>query len=455
MDAKRLMSSGDYLTTLDGNIIEQGQVLESRDSLKILYRVTALHPASNSVTLERVIKPRHGSAFSEQGIKVATSKLGAYQPVDLSQEKIDELVLSEGRWGYSDLATLRVDDAFLRDNAERLLNQMSSSQVILSDDDGELVATARSEALELVRAGYRISRPRVSDSAWRQRALGALFRLRREVPNYARRSIEVFAEALLGKEWLPEATQAFGNPATDAAMSGAIEEEISRLWEAYQERKTERLGPVGIEVQQNPGRLDALSLRSLSHGVIGPYDRYSMARTLRARADSSLTEAGYDVDAAALNDMAGHQAEALHQRMDSDLEEALGRLKALAEKAKDAAAAEAAERAQAVEAAMPEGIRSFFGELGIQAKLNADTITWQPKGGGRRRVRAPETTSPPGDRFMLFDPKGRGGALASNLAGNKALQSRYNITWSIFDGDLWWHLPTEGLDYTEFMEAFQ
>lgn len=450
-DAKRLVSGGHYLTTLDGGVIEPGQVYEHKRQGALL-RVESIQMDSNSLTMTPLIKPRAGMA---RPFTVAASKMGGYQKVDMSPEKIDEYVLTKGAWKYAELGAMSVDDAFLRDNAERLLPNHGYGRLIMVDTEGELTVMDTRSALEAAKAGFGIAKPKPGNASWHERAMAALFASRRDTPPHEHASLDTLGESLFGKTWLSEATQSFGNPASEATITEAVSEEIDRQWQAYRAEIPEKMANVNAAIDEGREVSD-FGIRQSSRALSNYASTFTMTARVRGRVTNSLEEAGYDVDGAKIKDITQTQVvDQLVGRVEADIDALVERLKAQRDAKQDEARANALERAEEATDALPDSVTAFFEELGLHVKINTEALTWQHKGGGRRRSRSPRYTSQAGERFMLFDPKGRGGPLATALAGNKTLQSEYNAVWTIFDGDLWWHFPTDGIDYEQLMEAFR
>jgi hypothetical protein len=338
---------------------------------------------------------------------------------------------------------------------------MTWAHLIVADASGELLFADRRVARETLEAGGQIIKPRPAEKAWRERAMAAAIKARRE-PQHAM-AVDGLAKVLLGTDWLAEAMRAYGNPVPDAVLMAAINEDVDARWQAYQSEVSHDALPAMVMSINRGENMPAYQREArLTNFILTHGSALLLRERIAKTITDSLRSAGYDVNKARVTEVANHQAEALAERVKVDVNEARTRIDALVKAKQSEADAEreaereaAAERVEALSDSLPEGLSAFFSGHGIEVKLNAAETTWQPKGGGRRKPRAPATTSQPGERFMLFDPKGRGGHLANILAGNKALQSRYNATWTIFDDNLWWHMPADGLDYDALMEAFE
>ena len=459
VDAKRLMHGGEYITTLSGSVIEQGQVLEHK-KFRTLYRVEQVDVASGTVHF-RALADRNSVVPAS---KLAANRMGDYTPARLTPEQIDQHIIEKRpSLTHQDLMTLRVDEAFLATVSSKVLRKLDSRYVVMMGADGELAVVERSQAETMIAEGGQIAKPRPDDAAWRARLLAAAFKAQRGVPSYTQSFINTVISKLLGKEWMAEAMQAYGNPAPASTIDEAVAEAIQANYTASQNDITDNTsGPMGLRIIRDEPLTEG-EVRSEFSGLRRyRVSRHTLARGVVESIAKQLSDAGYDVLNSTISDAVDRQALDAETRLvafANDQEQRL--LTMLSEKAQARAAkdeeerAAATERAEQLNASLPDGVDEFFEGLGIEVKLNPMALTWQPKGGGRRKPRTPPTTSQPGERFMLFDPKGRGGELASTLAGNKSLQSRYNATWTIFDGDLWWHMPADGLDYDALMEAFE
>ena len=465
IDAKRLMQGGEYLTTLDGQVIEAGQCYETPRGM--LMKVSAIDTASGSVTLKSIDMPNVPAS------REAANKLGGYKRVEMSEEAIDQRILSRGGWRYHELANYRVDAAFLRENAGRLVRQCVDRRLLMVDDDGELHAMELGDAEKAAEAGMGIAKPRPSDAEWHRRASAALFAGHRQAPSFGRSAIDRFGRALLGDDWLKAATDAFGNPPSDADVAATFGEIASQEWQAYQDNKLDVLADIMERVQGDAGAsiIDSEIQRAVSRATAN-YSRYRTKHRLSSAARQSLVEAGYDVTDATLEDAARSHAEQLDQRVEGDAQTVADNIKAMRDKRAEQAAADreaaAAEGAQMAADAVPETLRERLDELGIEVKVNTQPMSWKPKGGGKRPAKGMSIESEAGSRLMLFDPQGYGGPLSQALSGrNNPLQKRYNAVWTIFEpgtvrmnlipgkGDLWWHMPLDGLDFDALMEAFE
>ncbi|MDX5979563.1 SNF2-related protein [Vreelandella alkaliphila] len=458
LDAKRLISDGEYLATLSGEIVEQGQVYEDHESRqKDLYRVDSINLAKGSVTLKSVVSAR----IHDRGTTLSVNRMGGYRLTTLTAEQIDQRVLTGAQQiSYTSLQAMAVDDAFLRERGEDLLNRMTWGHLVVADANGELVFADRHQAREIVETGGHVAKPRPAEKGWRGRAMAAAIKGRRD-PRQAP-AVDGLAKVLFGEHWLAEAMQAYGNPAPQNIIVEAVGELLEKSYQAAQDFFTNHsLGPIAIRITRGEHVNAAEINMTIDRLIRTRADTHALGTNVASDVSKSLAAADYDADLDALKEVVRRQAIPLSERLIASLEESRQRLINMLAAKKQEREAEAEAERQAATArieqlseALPEGVRGFFSSHGIEVKLNSDTTTWQPKGGGRRKPRAPATTSQPGERFMLFDPRGKSGHLANILAGNKSLQSRYNATWTIFDENLWWHMPADGIDYDALMEAF-
>lgn len=455
VDAKRLMHDGNYLTTLSGSIIEPGQIMESGKKGD-LWRVSEVNAERDLVTLA----PLLANVRSFDRRKVSSKKLAKYTAVQMTQEEIARHILTNDfMFGYAELPGVGATDAMTAELGVKLLNNMTSGALVIQDAEGELHVTSKREATDMVRQGGHVSAPKLGDKAWRDRLAEAGVKAQR---GQNARAAGGLLKEILGDNWLDEAMQAFGNPAPDDVITEAATEALEAKLKSAQDSVIENVsGPLAMTINRG---------ERISEGdVRGKYNRYFrmftgahfFAQSIPETLDRDLSDAGYDTNIDATRRLVLQQAEDYARRHEGFLEDQQQRMLDLAAAkneeldAEDAEKREAArERMEGMRADMPEGVEAFFEDLGITAKLNATETTWQPKGGGRRKPRGTPTTSGPGERFMLFDPAGRGGPLAGALAGNKMLKSELGAVWTIFDGDLWWHMPTDGLDYDTLMGAF-
>ncbi|MGP9633770.1 SNF2-related protein [Halomonas sp. AOP43-A1-21] len=455
LDAKRLMNDGNYLTTLSGDIVEQGQVFTTQYGA--LLQVVALDQAAGTVQLKDLASRNPHAKPTSTPI----NQMGAYTSVSLTQEQIDQHILSNGQSiGYTSLQGMAVDDAWLAERGTKLLDRLTYGHLIVADSNGELIIAEKRAARSVLDEGGQIVKPRPAEKAWRDRAMAAAIKARRD--KYQQSAVDGLARELLGEDWLAEGMQAYGNPVPDNVMVETVSETLAVKYTLLQNEVTdETSAPMALKLTQGEYIEPAVIRARLATCRYHAFS-YRFAAGMDRTLETELKEAGYDVDVRALRALIERQAVDYADRLTAFIDDAEARLVSLANAKQAAQEAEqeaerqaASERAEALAESLPEGVAGFFEGHGIEVKLNASESTWQPKGGGRRKSRAPATTSQPGERFMLFDPSGKSGHLANILAGNKSLQSRYNATWTIFDDNLWWHMPADGLDYDALMEAFQ
>ncbi|MCV6588698.1 MAG: SNF2-related protein [Marinobacterium sp.] len=415
IDARRLLKDGDYLTTLSGLVITQGDYFEWRER----FYQADLDLESSTVTL-RVM----GNGLSIYNRPVSRLPKGL-TPVSLSKSEMNQQMLLSGdlKKTYADLPKLGLDQAWLSEHSATLIKKLGNV-LYRETADGPLLYHSPSKR---VPDSAILVLPEPENKVWQREAMELLYRSYKAESTHNRHPVHSFGNELLGGNWLSDAGTQFGKNADAQQIAIAAEQAEAQQIAALLTRLEE--GIKGVTGEQRVSTI----YRHMQYLTSNPT---SVQYKLYEQVEALLSEQGFDND----------NVEELRSSAKAGTERVIAQFKEKAEllliEAKQAAEIELAEKEEkqaAINALLPGEVKEFFDTLGIKVRLNTDTWVWKPRNKGARSY-----TSEPGERMMFFDPAGRNGPLADKAAGRSApLQRDYDAVWSIVGNDLWWHIPMD------------
>ena len=440
-DAKSLIKSGEYLTTLRGEIIEAGNYFE--DSSGNLVRVKLVDVGSSVMIYNRV---RPGGSFGMD--KTESAANFKFKLLKISGEDLEIELIKRKLFGdYNKLTNSSITSEWLAENTQFIIDgNLIEGEMIARGLDGKMLAGSSYDLKNA--SGIKIEFPRPSNEAWRSEALEFFYKENKK-PDKSY-SILRFAESLLGSDWVNEASGMYGSRATDAEIIAIIQSEIPAIYEEFVEIINSATG----------WALNAKSLSEFDERVRPANDSsvaVKVSLSLSSRVSKAIGDLGFDN-----NDRLEIQgivkslrvAESVQKMVNSYLE--VQRIKV-----KEVADIDLLEREKAIKKVndlMPEGVVDFFASKNIKVQFNKMDIIWQSMAGTKKAARAklPYHDSKVAERFMMFDEDGYNGLLAKKAKGKSSpLQEMFGATYSMFGGSLWWHIDAKDIDFEKLMEIFK